>query len=154
MSENPRRRRAGSNVEEERAERAGPTGVDAGRGDGAGGRDDAGRTDDVADDRPRCLCPVGDLIDRLSRTHAMAVICVVGALEPVRYGEIEAAFGEVSSSTLSARLEELTEAGLLARTQYDEIPPRVEYRLTDDGEELRGRLEPLLAWVEGRESSG
>lgn len=91
-------------------------------------------------------------MDLLSRKYAIQVVCVVGALQPVRYGEIEAAFGEVSSSTLSARLGDLTEAGLLHREQYDTIPPQVEYTLTDDGEELREALVPLLEWVESREN--
>lgn len=89
----------------------------------------------------------------LSRRYAMQVICVVGALGPVRYGEIESAFGEVSSSTLSTRLDELTDSRLLEREQYAEIPPRVEYDLTADGEELCTLLEPLLRWVEGRDES-
>ena len=98
----------------------------------------------------RCYCRLGGTIDLLSRKYAVQLICGIGVLEPARYGEIEAAFGDVSSSTLSARLEELTEAGLLDREQYDEIPPRVEYRLTEDGAELRALLEPLLEWVESR----
>ncbi|WP_049894682.1 winged helix-turn-helix transcriptional regulator [Halogranum rubrum] len=87
-------------------------------------------------------------MDLLSRRYAMQVICVVGALEPARYGEIEETFGEVSSSTLSTRLDDLVEAGLLSREQYNEIPPRVEYELTEKGEELRERLDPLLEWAE------
>lgn len=89
-------------------------------------------------------------MDRLSKKYAIQVVCVVGALGPVRYGEIESAFGEVSSSTLSTRLEELVAAGLLERERYAEIPPRVEYELTEEGEELSGLLEPLLEWAEGR----
>lgn len=104
-------------------------------------------------DEARCYCPLGGVMDLLSRKYAMQVICVVGALEPVRYGEIETAFGEVSSSTLSTRLEDLTAAGLLEREQYDEIPPRVEYRLTEEGAELRELLDPLLAWVQERDGS-
>lgn len=102
----------------------------------------------------QCYCPLDGVIDLLGRKYAIQVVCVVGILGPVRYGEIEAAFGEVSSSTLSARLDELTEAELLARERYAEIPPRVEYDLTDDGEELRELLEPLLRWVENRNESG
>ena len=98
----------------------------------------------------QCLCPLGGVMDLLARKHAMQVVCVVAALQPVRYGEIEDAFEEVSSSTLSARLDELVEAGLLVRERYAEIPPRVEYSLTADGEELSELLEPLLEWVEGR----
>lgn len=101
-------------------------------------------------DAPRCLCPLGGVMDLLSRKYAIQVVCVVGALGPVRYGDIAAAFGEVSSSTLSTRLDELTEAGLLDRERYAEIPPRVEYTLTADGEALAERLEPLIAWADGR----
>ena len=105
-------------------------------------------------DNVQCLCPLGGVMDLLSKKYAIQVVCVVGALGPVRYGEIEDAFGEVSSSTLSTRLEELVEAGLLERERYAEIPPRVEYELTEEGEELSGLLEPLLEWVEGRNVAG
>jgi DNA-binding HxlR family transcriptional regulator len=107
----------------------------------------------VPPDETRCYCPLGGVMDLLSRKYAIQVVCVVGALEPVRYGEVETAFGEVSSSTLSTRLADLTEAGLLEREQYDEIPPRVEYRLTDEGAELRALLDPLLEWAEERDGS-
>ncbi|PSQ18323.1 transcriptional regulator [Halobacteriales archaeon QS_8_69_26] len=87
-------------------------------------------------------------MDLLSRRYAMQLVCVVGAIGPARYGDVEAAFDGVSSSTLSARLDELVEAGILAREQYAEIPPRVEYELTDTGEELRDHLSPLIRWAE------
>lgn len=87
-------------------------------------------------------------MDLLSRRYAMQLICVVGAIGPARYGEIEETFDEVSSSTLSTRLDEFVEAGFLAREQYAEIPPRVEYELTPTGEQLCQRLEPLLKWAE------
>ncbi len=95
-----------------------------------------------------CLCPLGGVMDLLSRRYAMQLICVVGAIGPARYGEIEDTFDGVSSSTLSTRLDELVEAGILTREQYAEIPPRVEYELTDTGQELGHHLEPLLKWAE------
>lgn len=101
----------------------------------------------------RCYCPLGGIMDLLSRKYAMEVICIVGTLQPARYGEIEAAFDGVSSSTLSARLDELTDAGLLEREQHAEIPPRVEYELVADGEELCELLEPLLQWAKRRNIS-
>lgn len=55
---------------------------------------------------------------------------------------------DVSSSTVSTRLDELVEARILVREQYAEIPPRVEYELTETGEELGRYLEPLLKWAE------
>ena len=114
-------------------------------------RPSGSESSDSTPDDPTCYCPLGGVMDLLSRKYAMQLICVVGALGPVRYGEIEDAFGEVSSSTLSARLDELVDAGYLSREQFAEIPPRVEYELTDAGEELCRRLEPLLAWVEEHE---
>lgn len=101
-----------------------------------------------------CYCQLRGTVSLLSRRYAMQVICLVGAQEPIRYGEIEDTFGGVSSSTLSARLEELVEAGLLAREQYDEIPPRVEYELTGQGRELCDRLVPLLEWTATAEIEG
>lgn len=100
----------------------------------------------------RCYCPLGGIMNVLSKKYAIQVVCIVGALHPVRYGDIEAAFGEVSSSTLSARLSELTDAGFLEREQHNTIPPQVEYSLTADGEELCALLEPLLRWVESRDA--
>lgn len=104
------------------------------------------------DESITCYFPLGGVMDLLSRKYAMQLICVVGALGPVRYGEIEDAFGDVSSSTLSTRLDDLVETGYLSRERYAEIPPRVEYDLTDAGEELCNRLEPLLAWADQQEN--
>lgn len=101
---------------------------------------------------PDCLCPLGGLMDLLSRRYAMQLICVVDAIGPARYGDIEERFDGVSSSTLSTRLDELVEAGILTREQYAEIPPRVEYDLTETGAELGDRLEPLLKWVRSVEA--
>ncbi len=102
--------------------------------------------DEVPDDLA-CYCELSDLIDVLSRKYAIQLICAIGLLEPARYRDIEDAFGDVSSSTLSARLDELTDANILKRDRYDEIPPRVEYHLTPEGNELRDHLTPLLDWI-------
>lgn len=110
--------------------------------------DPATETLDTSNTDPDCLCPLGGVMDLLSRRYAMRLICVVGAIGPARYGDIEETFDGVSSSTLSTRFDELVEAGILAREQYAEIPPRVEYELTETGEELGRHLEPLLEWVE------
>lgn len=101
----------------------------------------------------RCYCQLDGILNVISRKYAIQVVCLVGALGPVRYAEIEDALEEVSSSTLSTRLDELTEAGLLHRERYAEIPPRVEYSITDDGTELCDLLDPLLRWTREHELS-
>lgn len=115
--------------------------------------DSSPETPERQNTEPTCYCPLGGVMDLLSRRYAMQVICVVGAIGPARYGEIEETFGEVSSSTLSTRLDDLVEAGVLTRKQYAEIPPRVEYELTEMGDELRERLDPLLEWIDEQENS-
>jgi DNA-binding HxlR family transcriptional regulator len=94
-----------------------------------------------------CYCPLTGVIDTLSRKYAMQLVSIVGAHDRLRFGEIEAHLPGASTSTISRRLAEFEEAGLLDRTQHDEIPPRVEYSLTEDGHEVRRRLEPLLEWA-------
>ena len=116
--------------------------------------DDTTTTDDGAhpcefasDGSPICCDPLGELLDVIGRRYAMEVVCVVAAHERARFGDVEAHLPEASTSTLSARLDDLEAAGLLEREQFDEIPPRVKYRLTEAGQELGERLEPVLAWA-------
>jgi DNA-binding HxlR family transcriptional regulator len=94
-----------------------------------------------------CYCPLTGVIDTLSRKYAMQLVSIIGAHDSLRFAEIEDHLPTASTSTISKRLDEFEEAGLVSRTQYDEIPPRVEYALTADGDEVRSRLEPLLEWA-------
>lgn len=104
----------------------------------------------MCDVEDTCYCPLTGLITTLSRKYAMQLVSIIGAHESMRFAEIEAHLPTASSSTISARLDEFVEASLVTRTQYDEIPPRVEYALTEDGREVRNRLDPLLEWVTER----
>lgn len=98
-------------------------------------------------DDGQCRCIATDVFELLGRKYAMDVVCVVATHETVRFGDVEAHLPEASTSTLSARLAELVDAGLVGRERYAEIPPRVEYELTDDGRELAERLRPLAEWL-------
>lgn len=103
------------------------------------------------DEEPACQCLLSDIMEVLGRTYAMDLLCVVANHRRARFGEIEDHIPDASTSTLSARLDELEAAGLLEREQYDETPPRVEYALTAEGAELAERLEPLIEWLAERE---
>lgn len=96
-----------------------------------------------------CYCPIDGVIDAIGKRYAMQIVALLGARGPTRYGELEAALGVTSSSTLADRLEELTAEGLIERRSFDEVPPRVEYSLTPRGRELEERLQPLLEWAGG-----
>lgn len=63
-----------------------------------------------------------------------------------RFGELRRSLAGVSPKTLSVRLKELEEAGVLVRAVYAEVPPRVEYTLTEKGRELEGLIAAMGAW--------
>ncbi|HET7390778.1 MAG TPA: helix-turn-helix domain-containing protein [Nitrososphaeraceae archaeon] len=66
---------------------------------------------------------------------------------PVRYIKFRHTLKGFSSKTLAARLKELQRIGVLERKSYNETPPRVEYNLTDKGQELVESVIDLLQWM-------
>ena len=100
-----------------------------------------------AETAPSCYCPVDGVIDTISKKYSLQIVGLLGANGPMRYGDLEDALEATSTSLLSNRLEELTAEGLIERRSFDEIPPRVEYSLTQRGRELESRIQPLLEWA-------
>lgn len=66
-----------------------------------------------------------------------------------RFGELKKSIGSVSQKVLTAQLRDMEAKGLVHRQVYAEVPPRVEYSLTDLGKSLRPILDALQAWGEG-----
>ena len=67
---------------------------------------------------------------------------------PARFGTIRKAVGGISGKVLAGTLRDLERDGVLTRTAYDEMPPRVEYELTALGRTLREPLTALGLWAE------
>ena len=65
---------------------------------------------------------------------------------PKRFGELRRAIPEASAKMLTMRLRELETAGLLDRKVFAEVPPHVEYHLTEKGQLLRAAIEELREW--------
>lgn len=65
-----------------------------------------------------------------------------------RFGELKKSLGGVSQKVLTAQLRQMEESGLLIRTVYPEVPPRVEYTLTELGQSLKPVLDALRDWGE------
>ena len=63
-----------------------------------------------------------------------------------RFGELKKSIGTVTQKVLTAKLRQMEASGLLTRTVYAEVPPRVEYTLTDLGRSLRPVLDAMEAW--------
>ena len=65
-----------------------------------------------------------------------------------RFGELKKSIGSVSQKVLTAQLRDMEESGLLTRTVYAEVPPRVEYSLTELGQSLKPILDSMWNWGE------
>lgn len=63
-----------------------------------------------------------------------------------RFGELKTSIGTVSQKVLTAQLRDMEDKGLLTRKVYAEVPPRVEYTLTETGYSLKPILDSMVAW--------
>ena len=87
-----------------------------------------------------CICPATGLVQIVGRKYALRLLTVIGERDSIRFNDLKLVMDNMSSSTLTIRLAELESAGLLERQTFSETPPRVEYRLTEEGENLHRSL--------------
>ena len=86
--------------------------------------------------------------DLLERRWTVSILYVSHEGGAVRFNEFQQALGSIPPATLAQRLVDLEEAGVLEREVIDSRPPRVEYRLTERGRELRSLVEALARFAE------
>ena len=91
-------------------------------------------------------CPVRDVLSRLGDRWTVLVLhqLRIGIL---RFGELRRAIPDISPRMLSQTLRHLEQDGLVARTAYATIPPRVEYALTALGDSFMGVVQNMLDWA-------
>ena len=87
-----------------------------------------------------CMCTATGLVQIIGRKYSLRLLTVIGERQSIRFNDLKFVMDDMSSSTLTIRLNELEQAGLIDRRTYSETPPRVEYSLTKDGRELRQSL--------------
>jgi DNA-binding HxlR family transcriptional regulator len=90
-------------------------------------------------------CPVGCCAEIISGKWTLLVIRDL-ADGPCRFCELERSLAGISPRTLSLRLRALEEQGIVARRTYPEVPPRVEYELTDKGDALVPLIEDMRTY--------
>ncbi|WP_328821290.1 helix-turn-helix domain-containing protein [Natronorubrum halalkaliphilum] len=97
---------------------------------------------------------VEELLSLLGSAHAIAVLSEFAFADgPLRFSELESSL-DIAANTLSVRLRELTNAGLLVREEYNEVPPRVEYEPTAKAEQLFPAFGHFHVWAIDHELDG
>lgn len=98
-------------------------------------------------DEEVCMCALDGTMDLLGKKWALFTINAIGNHGSVRFKDLYSELHRISPSTLSSILHQLESRGVVSRESFAEIPPRVEYRLTQNGIELRHAILPLLRWA-------
>ncbi len=90
-------------------------------------------------------CPVETTLMLISdRWKVLIIRELLGGTK--RFGELKKSIGAISQKVLTTHLRSMEAAGLLTRKVYPEVPPRVEYTLTETGYSLRPVLDAMVAW--------
>jgi DNA-binding HxlR family transcriptional regulator len=94
------------------------------------------------------VCPARLILDRIADKWTTLIMGLLAAEKrPVRFGEFRRRIVGISQKMLTQTLRDLERNGLVTRTAYPVIPPRVEYSLTPLGITLQGPLGALAAWA-------
>lgn len=93
-------------------------------------------------------CPIRNVLARIGNKWTMAVIYTLGGSDtPMRFKEIERQNPDCSQKMLTQTLRGLEADGLVCRTVYPEMPPRVEYALTERGRSFLPLMRQLIDWA-------
>jgi DNA-binding HxlR family transcriptional regulator len=100
----------------------------------------------LPDDEMFGACPVRDVLDTIGDKWSVLVITLLAG-GPMRFMELKRAIGLVSQRMLTRTLRGLERDGLITRTVYPVVPPRVDYELTEVGDGLHGIMTELATWA-------
>lgn len=94
-------------------------------------------------------CPIRNILSRISDKWSLLVIYALEktAPEPVRFKELQRKVPDISQKMLAATLRTLEEDGYVTRTVFPEVPPRVEYALTERAMSLLPHVNALIGWA-------
>lgn len=94
------------------------------------------------------ICPVRNVIARFGKKWALLVILILSENKVLRFSELKKMIPDVSSRMLSSTLRTLEADGLVSRKVYPEVPPKVEYSLTETGLSLVPFIVQLTEWAQ------
>jgi DNA-binding HxlR family transcriptional regulator len=92
-------------------------------------------------------CPIRDVLDRIGDQWSLLVLETLKG-GTMRFNELMREIGDISKQMLSRTLKHLEQDGFIRRTVYAEVPPRVEYDLTDLGHSFLAPMKTLVMWAD------
>lgn len=92
-------------------------------------------------------CPIRHVIDRFGDKWSMLILYVLDTNGTLRFSEIQREMIDISQKMLSSTLKRLEADKLVHRKVYPEVPPRVEYSLTEVGHSLMPHIHSLTSWA-------
>lgn len=92
------------------------------------------------------ICPLRLAMDIVGGKWRLSIICLLKDGMPMRYNQIRRGIPGITNVMLSQSLKHLEEYGIIHREQYNEVPVRVEYQLTESGKTLLTVLGQLMDW--------
>ncbi|MFA0568740.1 winged helix-turn-helix transcriptional regulator [Vibrio gallaecicus] len=93
-------------------------------------------------------CPMVDFVNIVSGKWAIPILYrLIVTNDVIRFGELQRAIGPITQKELTKQLRAFESLGLVSRKVYPEMPPRVEYRVTDLGITLKPTLDSLANWM-------
>lgn len=92
-------------------------------------------------------CPVRNVLDRFGDKWSILVLLVLDEAAVLRFNELHKSIDTISQKMLAITLKTLEADGLVKRTMYPQIPPRVEYELTERGKSLLPLIRNLVDWA-------
>lgn len=98
-------------------------------------------------------CPVRNILSRVGDKWSMLVLLTLHANGVMRFNEIHRSLGDISHRMLTVTLRTLEADGLVCREVYAEVPPRVEYRLTERGLSLLPHIFGLVEWAQANKAA-
>lgn len=93
-------------------------------------------------------CSIRKVIEIIGMKNSILIFNELLKHKVLRFGQLRKVLGNLNTGTLTTTLKQLEESGLIDRKVYGEIPPRVEYSLTNKGKELKDVLLQLQIWYE------
>lgn len=93
-------------------------------------------------------CPIRNVLSRFSDKWSLLILCTLEASGTIRYKKLNEAIPDISQKVLSGTLKRLEEDKLIVRKAYAEVPPRVEYSLTDMGKGIMPAVQMMISWAQ------